>query len=443
MANIIAEIVGQIVTWLGFDGTDFRNVKVDAAGELQVDVLTSALAAGAATEATLATLATEAKLELCRLLLVSLAGEDFATQATLAALLTELQLKADLTETQPVSAAALPLPTGAATEATLATRASEAKLELVRLLLVSLAGEDFATQGTLDALLTELQMKADLTETQPVSAAALPLPTGAATAANQATEITALQLIDDLRAALHSVNGDELQVNVETSALPTGAAAAAHQVTMITALQLIDDLQTALGLDVSGYLRVGGVSVTNAPQMLHLGNDGEALVFAGWNGTSYTSLATDGSNRAKVAVDTSVLPTGAATAANQELILARQIKNTSRFADVVALAESTNTADAGKNDLNFDPPGAGKWWYIVSAQGVDVTSAITAIRVLVIHGGVGYRFGSTQPVAIGEFGGWNGGVLLGPTDYMRVSFIGCIALDYLRANIVGWEVDIT
>jgi len=66
-------------------------------------------------------------------------AEDFATQTTLAALLTELQLKADLTETQPVSAVSLPLPTGA------------------------------ATQTTLAALLTELQLKADLSETQPVS----------------------------------------------------------------------------------------------------------------------------------------------------------------------------------------------------------------------------------------------------------------------------------
>lgn len=40
-----------------------------------------------------------------------------ATQATIASLLTELQGKADLAETQPVSAASLPLPTGAATSA--------------------------------------------------------------------------------------------------------------------------------------------------------------------------------------------------------------------------------------------------------------------------------------------------------------------------------------
>jgi hypothetical protein len=65
------------------------------------------------------------------------------------------------------------------------------------------------------------------------------LPTGAATAANQLTEITALQLIDDLRAALHSVNTDELQVNVEDSVLPTGAATSANQATEITDLESI------------------------------------------------------------------------------------------------------------------------------------------------------------------------------------------------------------
>ena len=42
-----------------------------------------------------------------------------------------------------------------------------------------------ATSAKQDTLLTELQLKADLTETQPVSATSLPLPTGAATSARQ------------------------------------------------------------------------------------------------------------------------------------------------------------------------------------------------------------------------------------------------------------------
>jgi len=78
--------------------------------------------------------------------LIVTAPTDGATETTLTALLTELQLKADLSETQPVSAATLPLPTGASTSA-------------------------LQTTGNtgLTNLLTELQLKADLTETQPAA----------------------------------------------------------------------------------------------------------------------------------------------------------------------------------------------------------------------------------------------------------------------------------
>lgn len=74
---------------------------------------------------------------------------DFATEAkqdtqitALGSLLTELQLKADLTETQPVSVQSSALPTGAATEVTLATVAKEATLNS---LLTAFNAEDFAT----------------------------------------------------------------------------------------------------------------------------------------------------------------------------------------------------------------------------------------------------------------------------------------------------------
>jgi len=81
------------------------------------------------------------------------------------------------------------------------------------------------------------------------------LPAGAATAAKQDTQITALQLIDDLRKALYSVGTDGLivypgytgamptpiltdaslhaQADIVSSALPTGAATAANQATLL------------------------------------------------------------------------------------------------------------------------------------------------------------------------------------------------------------------
>lgn len=125
--------------------------------------------------------------------LTSIDGKDFATQVTLAALLVELALKADLTETQPVSMASSPLPTGAATEVTAA------------------------------AILADLALKADLTETQPVSAASLPLPTGASTATNQGTVITALaNLLTELQ--LKADLAETQPVSAASLPLPTGAA---------------------------------------------------------------------------------------------------------------------------------------------------------------------------------------------------------------------------
>jgi len=49
-----------------------------------------------------------------------------------------------------------------------------------------------------------------------------------------------------------------LQVDVLTSALPAGGATAAHQVTQITALQLIDDLRNALQSVATDRLKVRG-----------------------------------------------------------------------------------------------------------------------------------------------------------------------------------------
>ncbi len=52
------------------------------------------------------------------------------------------------------------LPMGAATQATLATLATESKLETVRVLLASLDGKDYATQTTLATLATEAKLEA-------------------------------------------------------------------------------------------------------------------------------------------------------------------------------------------------------------------------------------------------------------------------------------------
>lgn len=75
-----------------------------------------------------------------------------------------------------------------------------------------------------------------------------PLPEGLAVAVygNDGTSYLILKVDDTGR----------LKVVVDTNALPTGAATAAHQATMITALQKIDDIQNALDSVGSDALRV-------------------------------------------------------------------------------------------------------------------------------------------------------------------------------------------
>lgn len=143
----------------------------------------------------------------------------------------------------PISAASLPLPAGAATEATLASVLADLDkfTFLAGLLRVDGSGV-----------------------TQPVSAVALPLPAGASTSANQVTANASLASIDGkLPASLgqHTsaqslgvvIASDQpaFPVTVASLPLPAGAATAANQVTANGSLASIDGKLTGVALDSS------------------------------------------------------------------------------------------------------------------------------------------------------------------------------------------------
>lgn len=125
---------------------------------------------------------------------------------------------ANLPDTQPVSATALPLPTGAATETTAAALLTAA--QAIKTAAETLAGRtintgnvsgtvalDGPTLAALEAISADTGLAQPLTDTQlrasavPVSAAALPLPTGAATEAT-------LAAVQALIAALNATIGN-------------------------------------------------------------------------------------------------------------------------------------------------------------------------------------------------------------------------------------------
>ena len=112
-----------------------------------------------------------------------------------------------------------------------------------------------------------------------------------------ATDITAIktavEIIDN------AISGSEMQVDVVSSALPTGAATAANQSTMITALQLLDDTVATDGAAaLTKGLQIAGTDGTNAQIIstnasghINIADGGNAITVDGTVELGATSLA--------------------------------------------------------------------------------------------------------------------------------------------------------
>ncbi len=102
------------------------------------------------------------------------------------------------------------------------------KTQIVNSIGTVVATEAVATSAKQDTLLTELQKKADLTETQPVSVVSLPLPSGASTAAKQLAD-----------------NHNVVVSNIASTPVITGFATAANQTSGNQLVKITDGTDTA------------------------------------------------------------------------------------------------------------------------------------------------------------------------------------------------------
>ena len=102
---------------------------------------------------------------------------------------------------------------------------------------------------------------------------------GIATAANQATEITALQLIDDLRAALESVATDRLIVRGENQLFSMKGVLALYRSAVISGADGYIDSNSVPAGEYWIVTTIMGGDATTAPTMMRLWNrhDGVAV----------------------------------------------------------------------------------------------------------------------------------------------------------------------
>ncbi len=173
--------------------------------------------------------------------------------------------------TQPVSAAALPLPAGAATEATVAgIKTGTDKIPASPSTDRTTAAGPFATRLSDGAAFYKATTPAD---TQPISAASLPLPAGAATAALQTQPgVDIGDVTVNNAAGASAVNiqdgGNSITVDAASLPLPTGASTLAEQQTQTTHLATIagdtTDIETAVELIDDTVATLGTATYTEA-----------------------------------------------------------------------------------------------------------------------------------------------------------------------------------
>ncbi len=365
----------------GSDGTNARAIKVDAAGELQVDVLTmptvavtgpltdaqlratpvpvsgTVTASGPLTDAQLRATAVPVSLASVPSHAVTNAG-TFAVQESGAAL-TALQLIDDAVKTD--DAAFTPatdkvLMVGAEFDDTTPDSVNEGDAGAIRMsanrnlytTLRDAAGNERGVNVTAGNALT---VDGSGT-TQPVSAASLPLPSGAATSAKQDTMITSLQLIDDtiadpslaIPARAVQVSGSD-GVNAQVLAVNSAGQVSVSTVSSVSPgsgggnLGKAEDAAHASGN--TGVFVLGIRSDTRGAAGMIAGTDGD---YIGFQMNASGDLRVDGSAVTQpVSAASLPLPSGAATETTlADIKTAAQLIDDAVYSDDAAFTPATS-----------------------------------------------------------------------------------------------------
>jgi len=184
----------------------------------------------------------------------------------------------------------------------------------------------------------------------------------------------------------------------------------------------------------------------------------------GWDGTAYRAFTVDATGHLQVDALSSVLPTGAATAANQALILA-QVQLIEDLRNALQSVATDRLQVRGENQLfSFkgalqvyfggavsgadgyaDSPvvPAGEVWVVTTIAARDVTRTLTGVEMTNYHVGYDYRVHhlvQTIPVDVSVC--WGGHTYLGVDDFVRVYYEGSLAGDIVVVHLTGYRMTV-
>jgi len=170
-----------------------------------------------------------------------------------------------------------------------------------------------------------------------------------------------------------------------------------------------------------------------------------------WDGTAYRPVTIDAAGHVQIDVLTSGLPLGAATAANQALILA-QVQAIEDLTHALQSVATDRLQVRGEDQLfsyaeplvvrtQGNPTGiyhvmasaavpAGQVWVVTTIASADYTTALTSMDFTKTHGVIGIGlWQSIRAFAIAELGFWGGHIYMEEGDVVTVSYGGGLNTD--------------
>ena len=256
----------------GYDGAAVQVIKTDAAGELQVDVLSSALPTGAATSAAQTDGTQKTKI-------VDGSGNVISSTSNALDVNLKSPVVVDVSLSEANDSVAVFGSDGTTNRALKTDTAGELQIDVVSSALPSGAATAvkqpaLGTAGTASADVITVQGIASMTAlkvdgsavTQPISAASLPLPSGAATSAAQTDGTQKSQIVDGLGGVITSTTtgpSKALDVHIAVAATSPGNDVFATQMVGTRYNQIEVNFETAPGATYITQTLSGGGSVSH------------------------------------------------------------------------------------------------------------------------------------------------------------------------------------
>jgi len=153
-------------------------------------------------------------------------------------------------------------------------------------------------------------------------------------------------------------------------------------------------------------------------------------------------LQQDAFLRLIVAVHESVLPAGAATSANQALLLNKIKDQVFTYKSGLLQAVSELNAAAGENFLDIGGGVGGEMRVVKTLYAHNATSAVTKIRLGLITGVTRHWIATCEARGAGEGFYWQGEAFAPVGVKPTVQFLGCTAGDDLYVHATGYNMSV-